>query len=78
MYDTINVANDVMTRKTGQVVGLYFLLTSYIMETWFVWGIIPISPQVIPLYLNIRNEKVKVLSVCKLSPPTFRCGGITI
>jgi hypothetical protein len=50
-----------------QVVGLYFLLTSYIMETWFVWGIIPISPQVIPLYLHIRNEKLKVLSVCKLS-----------
>jgi hypothetical protein len=29
--------------------------------------IIPISPQVIPLYLHIRNEKLKVLSVCKLS-----------
>ena len=37
------------------------------METWFVWGIIPISPQVIPLYLHIRNEKIKVLSVYKLS-----------
>jgi hypothetical protein len=39
----------------------------YIMETWFVWGIIPISPQVIPLYLHIRNEKLMVLSVYKLS-----------
>jgi hypothetical protein len=29
--------------------------------------IIPISPQVIPLYLHIRNEKLKVLSVYKLS-----------
>jgi hypothetical protein len=26
------------------------------METWSVWGIIPILPQVIPLYLHIRNE----------------------
>ena len=49
------------------IVGFHFLLTSYIMETWFVWGIIPISPQVIPLYLHIRNEKLKVLSVYKLS-----------
>ena len=37
------------------------------METWFVWGIIPISPQEIPLYLHIKNEKLKVLSVYKLS-----------
>ena len=43
-----------------QVVELHFPLTSYIMERWFVWGIIPISPQVIPLYLHIRNEKLKV------------------
>jgi hypothetical protein len=46
-----------------------FLLTSYIMETWFVWRIIPISPQVIPLYLHIRNEKLKVLSVGMPPPP---------
>jgi hypothetical protein len=45
----------------------YYKKCSYIMETWFVWGIIPISPQVIPLYLHIRNEKLKVLSVYRLS-----------
>jgi hypothetical protein len=49
------------------IVGFHFLLTSYIMETWFVWGIIPILPQVITLYLHIRNEKLNVVSVYKLS-----------
>ena len=50
----------------------YYKKCSYIMETWFVWGIIPISPQVIPLYLHIRNEKLKVLSVYKLSMIEYR------
>jgi hypothetical protein len=40
---------------------LYAPVTKLILDR-----IMPISPQVIPLYLHIRNAKLKVLSVYKL------------
>jgi hypothetical protein len=53
-----NILYDVYTHNRG----VHAPATKLILDR-----IIPISPQVIPLYLHIRNVKLKVLSVYKLS-----------
>jgi hypothetical protein len=78
---SFNILQDVYTHNGGMHVHRILIFIKYLIMTgswtWLFFyapatklildRIIPISPQVIPLYLHIRNEKLKVLSVYKLS-----------
>ena len=78
---SFNILKDVYTHNGDVHVHMILIFIKYLIMTgsWiqsFFYApatkpildrIIPISPQVIHLYLHIRNEKLKVLSVYKLS-----------